>query len=110
MMLHIVDSMQHVPIPPEEAAVLIERLRAATMSTAEAAEFLGKPESTVRSYRWRGSGHGRLRSIRLGRAVRIYRCDVERYGRELEKLVAGRALDAPSSTIKIPTPTERTPE
>lgn len=54
------------------------------MTTAEAADFLGKPESTVRSYRWRGGGKGRLRSIRLDRAVRLYRCDVEQYKRDLE--------------------------
>lgn len=74
-------------------AVLIERLHEATMSTAEAAEFLGKPESTVRSYRWRGSGHGRLRSIRLDRAVRIYRADVEQYKRDLDKQSAQRVLE-----------------
>ncbi|WP_375141143.1 helix-turn-helix domain-containing protein [Arthrobacter sp. PAMC25284] len=78
------------------------------MTTAEAADFLGKPESTVRSYRWRGSGHGRLRSIRLDRAVRIYRSDVEQYKQDLDGQTARRNTSTASPTMIIPTPNERT--
>ncbi|NKX56011.1 hypothetical protein [Arthrobacter mobilis] len=64
---------------------LVDLLEQQTMDFTEAAECLEMKEMSLRSYIYRGGGAGRLRSVTIGRTVRLYRADVHTYKRELKK-------------------------